>query len=225
MTLWGAILLGLAGSLHCAGMCGALALAVPADSRAGRFAFSRVLYSGGRLLTYGMLGAIFGILGEGFTLAGWQRGLSLIAGTGLLLGLILARRVNLNPLTFRIASSFRARLNRRQPVLSTAFILGMLNGLLPCGLVYVALAGAIASGKVLQSALTMLAFGAGTLPMMLGIALTGRRMQFALRLRLQKLIPISIGIVAAMLILRGLALDIPYLSPKLTVPMPEATCH
>lgn len=94
--------------------------------------------------------------------------------------------------------------------------MGLLNGLLPCGLVYVACAGATATGHPWSGARYMLVFGAGTVPLMLAISLSGRLVPSALRLKLRQAVPICILLVAALLILRGLSLGIPYLSPDLS---------
>ena len=218
MELWMAFLLGLAGSAHCAGMCGPLALALPVGP-GGRWTFvaGRVLYNTGRIITYTLMGALFGLLGQGFAIAGLQRWVSLVLGALILLGLIVSPRfARAIPLT-RAVSWLKAALGKllQRRALSSLFGIGLLNGLLPCGLVYVACAGAATLGDSFQGIRHMIAFGLGTLPMMLAIALAGQKLQFTLRFKLQRLIPVSLAIVGALLLMRGLALDIPYLSPKL----------
>lgn len=104
------------------------------------------------------------------------------------------------------------------------FGIGLLNGLLPCGLVYVACAGAIVGGTIVSGVEYMIAFGLGTLPMMLGISLLGTKLQFAMRLKVQRLIPVSMAIVGVLLLLRGMALGIPYVSPKLPAQPGAAQC-
>jgi sulfite exporter TauE/SafE len=113
-----------------------------------------------------------------------------------------------------IGSLHCAGLLHRRSLLALG-LLGLLNGLLPCGLVYVAGAGATATSDILDGAEYMAAFGAGTVPMMLAISLSGWLVPFSLRLKLQRLIPVSVFLLAALLILRGLALGIPYVSPDL----------
>ena len=222
--LLSAFILGLVGSLHCAGMCGALALAVPAvnPTRAG-FLVSRLLYNAGRIATYTAIGALFGLVGETLSLAGFQGWLSLAAGAFILLGLIFAKISLNNPaanLVIRIKRIFGNLLLRRSyPAL---FALGAVNGLLPCGLVYVAAAAATATGHVLTAAEYMVAFGLGTLPVLLAIPILGRKIAF--NFNYQKLVPISVALVALMLILRGLALDIPFISPDLAAGHCSA-CH
>ena len=229
MELWTAFLLGFVGSAHCAGMCGPLALALPGGSstRATFFA-GRLLYNFGRIITYAVMGAAFGLVGHGFAIAGLQRWVSLVVGALILLGLLVSpRSANAVPVTRTVnwlKSALGSLLRRR--ALSSLFGIGLLNGLLPCGLVYVACAGATASGNVLSGIQYMIAFGLGTLPMMLALSLAGHRLQFALRFKVQHLIRVSLAIVGLLLLLRGMALGIPYVSPKLPAqPTAASCCH
>ena len=226
MELWTAFLLGLLGSLHCAGMCGPLVLALPRTA-GGRttWLLGRLAYNAGRIATYTVLGAGFGLIGHTMAIAGWQRWLSLGVGLTLLVALFASSRFALEGPALAtvggLKSAFATLLRRRSRAALVA--LGALNGLLPCGLVYAATAGAVVSTRVADGALYMLVFGLGTLPMMLGIALAGQRLQFVLRARLQPLIPASLATLAVLLILRGLALGIPYLSPAVNGSCPA--CH
>lgn len=227
MELGAAFLLGFAGSLHCAGMCGPLALALPpAGNSAGGFLAGRLAYNAGRILTYGLLGLVFGLIGQGMLLAGVQRWVSLGLGVALLIGLAASRGVTHRMPVSRLVNLLKSRMAvlLRQRSLRSLGMLGLLNGLLPCGLVYVACAGATATGHVSSGAAYMAAFGVGTAPMMLAISLSGKLVPAALRLKLRGLVPVSIGLVAALLILRGLALGIPYLSPDLASGH-GACCH
>ena len=219
MTAWTALLLGLVGSLHCAGMCGPLALALPvaASSRTG-FITGRLMYNLGRVMTYCLLGVVFGLVGRTLVLAGIQRWVSISLGLALLSGLVWSHKLALwQPITSLIARlKFRmSGLLRTRSLVSLA-ALGMLNGLLPCGLVYVACAGAVATGSLLSGVQYMVAFGIGTIPMMLGIGLSGHLMPLSLRLQLRKAVPVSVCLLASLLILRGLSMGIPYLSPDLS---------
>jgi uncharacterized protein len=221
------LLLGLVGSLHCAGMCGPLVLALPQHGgSAGAFAWGRFSYNIGRVSAYGLLGVVFGLAGQSVALAGMQRWASLLAGVVVLLALAPASRrfswpasriVNL------VKTGLGALLKRR--TLTSLYLLGLLNGFLPCGLVYVACAGAVAVGSVAGGMGYMLAFGLGTIPLMFGIGLVGRNVQLALRLRFQKLIPLCLLLVGTLLILRGLSLGIPYVSPILSGPAGQHACH
>ena len=225
MILLTAIVLGLVGSLHCAGMCGPLALALPmtGNSRA-TFVLGRVAYNLGRIVTYCLLGAAFGLVGQTLAFAGFQRWVSIAAGSAILVGLFVSSRSTVSLPVARgvawIKSGLGALLRRRS--VASVFSLGALNGLLPCGLVYAACAGAVATGGLLSGVEYMAAFGFGTVPMMLGIGLVGQKLQFTLRFKLQRLIHACLTLVAVLLILRGLSLGIPYLSPDLAA---GAVCH
>ncbi len=225
MILLTAFLLGAVGSLHCAGMCGPLALALPATgSSRTTFLLGRVAYNGGRIFTYCLLGAAFGMVGRTFAFAGFQRWVSLAAGSAILIGLLVSSRFGVSvPIARAVAwikSGLGALLHRRS--VASTFSLGVLNGLLPCGLVYAACAGAVATGGLISGMEYMAAFGLGTVPMMLGIGLVGKKLQFTLRFKLQRLVPACLALVAVLLILRGLSLGIPYLSPDLAA---GAACH
>lgn len=213
--LWTGFILGLVGSLHCAGMCGPLALAVPTvGSTRGSFLASRLTYNAGRIATYAVLGAAFGLAGESLRLAGVQQWLSIGMGSLLLAGLLFASVSMKAPaakMVGRIKSTFASLLRVR--TFPALFALGATNGLLPCGLVYVAAAAAAATGHLVTAVLFMAAFGLGTTPMMIGLPLLGRSATF--RFRYQKLVPVSVFLVGTLLILRGMALGIPYISPVL----------
>jgi sulfite exporter TauE/SafE len=208
-------LLGLLGSLHCAGMCGPLAVAVSASGGGSHPATGRLLYNLGRIGTYTVLGALFGLFGRGLAIAGFQRWLSLTAGVLILAGLVASTRRSPTGLLLRAVGFLKSAFGRLlgRGTLGSRVLLGSLNGLLPCGLVYVASASAAATGSPLVGAAWNLAFGLGTLPLMLAITLAGGRMPFVWRLRLQRFIPAGVAVTGAMLVLRGLALGIPYLSP------------
>jgi sulfite exporter TauE/SafE len=224
--LWTAILLGFVGSLHCAVMCGPLILAVSNVGRAGlSLTASRLTYNAGRIATYCLIGLVFGAVGKTFAFAGIQRWVSVLAGAAILLGLLLSTRVALKTpamrLVVKLKSAFAGLLQHRS--LGSQFLLGALNGLLPCGLVYIAAAGAATTLNPLGGALHMAAFGMGTLPMMVGLGVASGRLR-PLSVRFQKLIPISVIVVAALLLLRGMALGIPYVSPPLNEHA-SLTCH
>ena len=219
MQLWTAFVLGLVGSLHCAGMCGPLALALPVTGRnAVGFTVGRLVYNVGRLFTYCLLGLIFGFVGQTLLVAGLQRWVSIGLGLLLIVGLIGSRKLALAaPIVRgvdRLKTVMAAFLQRRS--LPALAVLGGLTGLLPCGLVYVACAGAAATDHWQRGALYMAAFGLGTFPMMLAIGLSGRLLQGSIRFKLRHAVPISVVLLSALLILRGLSLGIPYLSPDLS---------
>ena len=194
-------------------MCGPLILAVPtAQGRgvsSGRRWLSvwsgRLAYNGGRLLSYAVLGLAFGLIGRSLAMIGLQRWTSLVAGSLILLTLVGSGRWRFAPSLARVITSLKGTwvglLKHR--TIASLFLLGILNGFLPCGLVYVACTSAITLGGCISAAGYMVIFGLGTVPMMLGIALAGSRLSFAARLRFQKLVPICVGLLGTILILRG----------------------
>jgi len=225
--LWTALLLGTAGSLHCAGMCGPLMLALP-NSGGGRVGFfaGRLAYQVGRLGTYAVLGIVFGMLGKSMAIIGLQRWVSLVAGVLMLAGLAALIPGKASAPILGLVGGLKALLGRllQRRSLGSLALLGGLNGLLPCGLVYAAAAGAASLGGILAGVEYMVLFGLGTLSMMLGLSLTGRAFPATWRAQWQRLVPVSLAVVATLLILRGLALGIPYLSPDLAAGS-AACCH
>ncbi|RYU81530.1 sulfite exporter TauE/SafE family protein [Hymenobacter persicinus] len=228
--LWAGFVFGLLGSFHCVGMCGAIALALPGRAEAGsgsasaRYLSGRLLYNLGRITTYAALGATAGLLGHGLRLAGLQQSLSIASG------LLILLLLGLPP---RVADHLSSALGVDRPLAwvknalvrlfqqyswRALYLAGVLNGLLPCGLVYLALAGALSAPGVGGAAAYMASFGLGTLPLMLGLSLTGRLVPLVWRLRLRQTVPYAASVLAVLLIVRGLGLGIPYLSPQLNAP-------
>lgn len=215
--------MGLVGGLHCVGMCGPIALALPVHHRpwSGRI-LGAIIYNGGRAVTYAILGAVFGAIGMTFAWAGLQQALSITLGVLLLLtalGIQLSSAQNkLSSGIGRVITPLKTALARRISLKSfpALWITGMLNGLLPCGLVYMAIAGAVATSGITSGALFMMLFGLGTLPAMLGMMLAGSLAGSRMRMHFRKLVPVVIGVMAILLIMRGLNLGIPYISPELT---------
>jgi len=212
-------LLGLTGSLHCVGMCGPLILA--ANSGRNKLAGGLVLYHTGRIITYSFLGFIFGIFGTGLLLAGMQRWISISAGILLLFGLVISL-LNGNNLKIGITrrfltwlkSQFSRYLGGKSPL--DRFMLGILNGILPCGLVYVALAAALAADNMLQATLSMVIFGLATLPVLAVFSALGRLLGGKFSYFIKWASPVLIAIVGCLLILRGMNLGIPFISPNLS---------
>jgi sulfite exporter TauE/SafE len=197
-------LLGLMGSLHCAGMCGPLVLMTPVvgNTRASIIA-SRLVYHSGRIASYSLIGLLFGLIGESIAFAGFQRWLSLIAGLLMFVAIALAvplkRRLTTIPLF--IKKTFGSFLRARS--FPSIFALGATNGFLPCGLVYMAAVASIAAGGPARSVAYMLFFGLGTIPMLLGISMAGQRLNLASVPVLQKLAPLAVATVAILLIVRA----------------------
>ena len=222
MLLWTAFVVGLFGSLHCVGMCGPIAMALPVYyDNPSRLVFSRLLYNIGRTITYGFIGAIIGLFGEGLSLAGAQQWLSIFSGIMLILIILIPSRISSSIQLLKPAYHFSDYLKKKfskflgNKNLSSVFAIGLLNGFLPCGLVYVALAGSLASGSILNGMLYMIFFGLGTLPLMFVFSLFGQIVGINIRRRFTRLIPVLVVSLGILFILRGLNLGIPYVSPKL----------
>lgn len=221
MDLITAFTIGLVGSLHCLGMCGPIAIALPLGHHnwAGKVA-GGLLYNAGRIITYGVLGAIFGLLGRGLKLAGLQQWVSILLGIVMILSVlfpvVFREKINFDRLfsgyASRLTNAFRNLFAGKS--LSTLLVIGLLNGLLPCGLVYIAVAGAINTNEVLAGVVYMMVFGAGTAPALLALSLAGNAMSMRLRSKLAKAVPVFIVILGILFILRGLNLGVPYVSPK-----------
>lgn len=227
-----AISLGLLGSLHCVGMCGPLALALPIHHKSFSFKIGSILaYNFGRSVTYFMFGIVFGLIGQGFSVFGLQQVLSIVLGSLLLLSLILPKLFSFNK---RINSSWQMMVQKLKGGISnymnnanvpSFFAIGLMNGLLPCGLVYIAIAGAIATGSTLHGGLFMAAFGLGTIPSMFSVMWFGQLISIKFRSGIRKAFPYMISVIAIMMILRGLNLGIPYVSPKMEKGNAEVSCH
>lgn len=214
-----ALILGLMGSFHCAGMCGPIALSLPlGDNNIYKKIFGGTLYNVGRTITYGIMGAFFGSIGQGFGMVGFQKWVSIIMGSLMVLSIFIPsvfHKLNAGK-GLPFAGSVRQGISKmfaRQSVLGL-FVIGLLNGLLPCGLVYLGIAGAIGTANTVQGILFMVAFGLGTLPLMLAISLAGNMVTLQLRNKINKIIPFIVVIVGIIFILRGLSLGIPFLSPS-----------
>ncbi|MFT4094530.1 MAG: sulfite exporter TauE/SafE family protein [Niabella sp.] len=211
------LIMGLAGSFHCVGMCGPLALSLPLSNtdKKSRF-FSALLYNLGRAATYFSMGSLLGWTGSRLALIGYQQYFSIAAGIVILALLIIGSQLPaFKPFTVfqKKLKKYLALFLKRENNASALFVFGLLNGLLPCGLVYMAVASALIIGSPLQSGIFMAAFGLGTLPLMILLMLSGRYISFPLRLKLKKFIPYFIAFVAVLMIIRGLNLGIPYISP------------
>jgi uncharacterized protein len=219
--LLSALVLGLMGSFHCAGMCGPIAIALPLHGNTIlQKIFGGSLYNLGRTITYGIMGALFGMLGQGIHLLGFQQKVSVVMGALMIISVLFPalfrNQYNPDKSLFSFVGKLKKSIGKLFAVRSfqSLFFIGLLNGLLPCGLVYIAIAGAIGTGSTVEGALYMILFGLGTIPMMLGISLAGNVLGLAVRQKINKIIPVLVVVVGLLFILRGLDLGIPYLSPK-----------
>ncbi len=216
MIFWTAFTLGLIGSTHCLGMCGPIALAIPmSTSQRLLMTFQALKYNLGRVLTYALLGAVFGLLGMGVELAGFQKSFSIVIGIMLLIAAFFtldweSRLTNNSPLKtfFHFIKKQIGKLIRNDSKQSHLLI-GIFNGFLPCGMVYLAIAGAVTTGSILNGMLFMTLFGLGTLPLMLGIMLLGNVIKPSFKNILRKIAPFIMISFALLLIARGLNVNLP----------------
>lgn len=232
--LLSAIALGLLGSLHCVGMCGPIAFMLPVDrtndyKKAGQI----FIYHFGRLMAYGSIGLLFGLLGKGLYVFGLQQKLSIVIGILMILFFLIPYKTiskyNFSRPVNRIVFKIKGRLGKElsKKTADTFLTIGFLNGFLPCGMVYMALFGAMAMGNPWEGALYMVLFGMGTLPLMTAAIYFSGLLKGVARQRMNRLIPIFVVAIGLLFILRGLGLGIPYISPKPIVDVVTNTqeCH
>lgn len=229
-----AILLGLLGSFHCIGMCGPIAFMLPVHKSSTSGKVLKVgSYHLGRLMAYASIGLLFGLLGSGIYLFGMQQKLSLMMGIFMILLVVLpASRIKVfssGGFFFRAVGRIKSALGKEltKPGADTYLGLGLLNGFLPCGLVYMAVIGAVASGNALQGSVYMIMFGIGTIPMMTLAVFAAHKINTKVRTKLTKAIPIFVIVLGALFIIRGMGLGIPYLSPEPVIELVDASieCH
>ncbi|MEM9363082.1 MAG: sulfite exporter TauE/SafE family protein [Bacteroidota bacterium] len=223
MLLGSAIVFGLLGSLHCLGMCGPIAFLLPVDQQNNwRKAGQLFLYHGGRLLAYGIIGLLFGVLGKGVALFGIQQKLSILAGVVMVVLVVWPRSgwksSSLAAPMYRVIASVKSKLGTelKKKTADTFLTIGFLNGFLPCGLVYMATVGAIAMGDPIESGLYMVLFGVGTIPLMTAVVYSSKWLKAPIKAKVKKAIPIFVLLIGLLFIVRGLGLGIPYVSPKLS---------
>lgn len=215
LWLWSAFSLGLFGSLHCLGMCGPIAMALPLNTSEKISVYKvSALYNIGRVSSYTLMGLLMGILGWGVFLTGYQKSLSVILGILMILTAFYSGAANMGILKNLKIEYFYSRAqatlasflsNKRS---SSAYKIGFANGFLPCGMVYVALAGALTTSDVLTSAGFMAFFGFGTWPLM-AAAMIFSNLNRSLFLRMRKALPLVMFIFGLMLIQRGINLQVP----------------
>jgi sulfite exporter TauE/SafE len=229
-----ALVLGLLGSLHCVGMCGPIAFMLPVDRSNSFKKVSQIgIYHFGRLLAYSIIGLVFGLVGKSLYIFGIQQQLSIIIGILMIVIVILPHKTigkyNLSKPLYKVISKVKSGLGKalKKKTADTFLTIGFLNGFLPCGLVYMAVFGAIATGSLVEGSLYMVLFGLGTIPLMTTAIYLGKFLNSTLKQRIQKAIPVFIVIIGALFILRGLGLGIPYLSPAPIVEMASSAleCH
>ena len=234
--LWSAILLGLLGSFHCVGMCGPIAFLLPLDRKnKSKRIFQLLSYHTGRLFTYGLIGFIFGLVGKSLNLFGIQQQLSIIIGVIMIIMILIPSKI-FNRYNFSkpmylvvatVKNSMGVELKKKDP--STFFTIGFLNGFLPCGLVYMAVFGALAGGGAGYGALYLVLFGMGTIPLMTVAIYLGNFLKAKVKQKILKAIPVFVVLIGLLFILRGMGLGIKYVSPSEIVAIKQVnathSCH
>ena len=219
--LYTAIIFGLISSFHCIGMCGPIAMMLPVDRNNEAKKITQLLiYHTGRLTAYASLGLLFGLLGKGFFLAGMQQQLTITVGVLIIIVAVVPEKIlakyNFSKPVYKVISKVKTSLGNqfKNRSYKSFFTIGLLNGYLPCGMVYVALFGALAMPSIEYSMFYMLLFGLGTVPMMSMIVLITNLISMSVRNKIQKAIPVLAVCIGVLFIIRGLGLNIPYISPS-----------
>lgn len=211
-----AFFIGLFGSIHCLGMCGPLAFSIPFNqSSLGMVVWNRLIYNIGRVISYSALGLLTGLLGHQLWLSGLQQATSILSGVLILIAAsqsILKRAIGAK-LQSKLIKPFNSVLTYALRHRAGHFIIGLLNGFLPCGFVYIALLGAVNTNSTAAAAEYMLCFGLGTVPLMLLAAIGTGLLNSSVRRLMSKTTPYFMLCLGVWFILRGLSLNIPYLSP------------
>jgi len=232
--LWSALIFGLLGSFHCVGMCGPIAFMLPVDRTNSYKKISQIfIYHFGRLLAYSFIGLFFGLLGKSLYIFGVQQQLSIVIGIVMIIIVLLPyktfNKYNFSKPLYKVISKVKSALGKalKKKTADTFLTIGFLNGFLPCGLVYMAVFGAMASGNALQGSLYMFLFGLGTIPLMTTAIYLGKFLNTSIKQHIQKAIPVFIVIIGLLFIIRGLGLGIPYLSPAPILEMTSSAveCH
>lgn len=216
---YAALIFGLLTGFHCIGMCGPIAISLPLDNNSFiKKLTGGVVYNFGRVVTYTLMGALFGLIGQGFAIAGFQQWVSIVIGALMVLSVffpLLFTKVSantpLNKIVNKVKSSLGLLFGKRS--ISSLFFIGLLNGLLPCGPVYVAIGLSLAGGNVLFGAVYMAVFGLGTIPIMLSLSLLGNYISGAFKAKIRKIVPIFIVLLGMWFIIKGMGLGIHFLSP------------
>jgi sulfite exporter TauE/SafE len=216
-----AFFFGLISSFHCVGMCGPIAMMLPVErNNPAKKVIQVITYHLGRLTAYASIGLLFGLLGKGFFLAGIQQQLSIFIGMAMIIVVVIPENIfakyNFSKPVYRLISSIKQKLGSqfKNKSYKSLYIIGLLNGFLPCGMVYVALFGAIAMQSAALGVLYMLLFGLGTIPLMSAVVYFNSFVSVSVRNKIQKIIPVVAIIIGLLFIVRGLGLGIPYVSPS-----------
>lgn len=233
MDIFIPLILGFIGSLHCLGMCGPIALALPVQNRSMLgISVSALLYNGGRVISYSLLGLIAGLAGSVFFFVGAGQYLAIAAGVVIVITALLPfAGKNIIPVIPFLGKLHKYLVQNVKPYFlkknySSLFITGLVNGFLPCGLLYSALIGAVATGSVVKAMSFMALFGLATLPAMFILILVKSKVAGMFRNKLMRFVPVAVMVVGILIMLRGLNLGIPYVSPKFNAEAGQKVkCH
>lgn len=203
-----ALVIGFLGSLHCAGMCSPLVMAVTSLSKPAFI--NRLTYNGGRIISYGLQGITAASVGTLFEFTGWQTAFSITLGTMLIIGGIAGiTRIHIpllttgiQKLTTFIKQKLSYFLSRKTKL--ALITTGMLNGLLPCGLTYLALTYCLTLSRPTDGFFYMLVFGLGTLPVMLGLTSVVQLLITRFHVNFRKVTTLTMVVLGVMLISRSL---------------------
>ncbi|KQB37376.1 DsbD 2 domain containing protein [Flavobacterium aquidurense] len=202
-------------------MCGPIAMMLPVDHQNEAKKISQIVtYHLGRLTAYATIGLIFGLVGRGFFLAGLQQKMSIFIGLAMIVAVLIPEKVfskyNFSKPVYKVISRVKSGLGNqfKKKTYKSLFTIGLLNGFLPCGMVYVALFGAIAMQSAEYGVLYMILFGLGTVPLMTIVVYIHSLIKLPFRNKIQKAIPYFAVVIGVLFILRGLGLGIPYISPS-----------
>ncbi|WP_396180893.1 sulfite exporter TauE/SafE family protein [Flavobacterium sp.] len=232
--LYSALIFGFISSLHCVGMCGPIAMMLPIDQNNSFKKWIQIAtYQLGRVVAYASLGLLFGVLGSGFFFAGFQQQLSILVGVLMILIAIIPEKklaqYNFSKPIYKLISTVKTQLGLqfKNKSYKSLFLIGLFNGYLPCGMVYVALFGAMAMNHVFLGSLYMILFGLGTIPLMAVVVNFFKSTSFTFYAKFQKAIPVLMILMGILFIVRGFGLNIPYFSPSIMNLhiQSEVNCH
>lgn len=222
--LYAAFILGIFGSLHCLTMCGPLVLAFGQTTQSQVY---KLLQQLGRIIGYAVLGSIMGLIGNSVAVFDFQQKLSIVVGL-LIIGFTLftfLKKGASQLATGKLITKLQGWvMQNTKSVPVRFFALGLINSLLPCGLLYVALAASATMPTIAESMLYMTLFGLGTLPSMVAVLVFGNTLSQHFKKIQSKLVPALSILVGLMMVIRGMGLGIPYLSPKYNVETNTPEC-
>jgi sulfite exporter TauE/SafE len=232
MLVYLAVSMGLMSSFHCIGMCGPIALALPIHKGTKLQQWGgMLLYNVGRTTTYAAFGAAFGLVGSSLAWLGYFR--YILVGVGVLMILYVVWPTflerHLKPPVFWQKAVLQVK-GRMAKLLASRtsggwFLLGVFNGLLPCGMVYMAVISSVATGSALYGAIFMGVFGLGTMPAMMAVSFFRQWLSADLRSRFRRLTPVLVAAAGVWIVARGLLIT----PPASSVGYPSGTeipiCH